>query len=63
MAEDKRKTKILCVRVTPAMWAQLEKAANLDRRTFSDYVRILLEDALDEQDKETTDGRTDQETG
>ncbi len=43
---DETKSKILCVRVTPQFYAKLEKAANLDRRTIADYVRILLEDTM-----------------
>ena len=52
---DESKTRIVCVRVTPTFYAELEKAADLARRTLSDFARLLWEDALQAREQETTD--------
>jgi hypothetical protein len=51
MAKEAR-TVMLRIRIEQSLKAKLEKAAAADRRTLSDWVRLLLENAVtDEADK------------
>ena len=52
---DELKSIIMCVRVTPQLYASLREVSRLDRRTLSQMVRVLLEDALQAREQETTD--------
>ena len=44
-------TEIIRFRVTPAFYNQLAKAAEKARRDLSDFVRILVEDAVNGKKK------------
>ena len=48
---DNLKTHVI-TRVTPEVKRQLEELAKRDRRTLSDYLRIMIEDHIKEQKKE-----------
>ena len=48
-----RRTEHVIIRVTPELKQQLEKMAGHDRRTLSDYVRIVLEDHISNEKGET----------
>ena len=45
MAKETRSI-MLRIRIEPSLKAKLEKAATADRRTLSDWVRLLLERAV-----------------
>jgi hypothetical protein len=40
-----KNTELLAVKVSDRLYKQIKKAAERDRRTISDYVRLTLEDA------------------
>jgi predicted DNA-binding protein len=50
MAVEAR-TVMLRIRITPTLKAQLEKLAAHDRRTMSDYIRLALEQIVEDAAK------------
>lgn len=38
-----KKTKIACIRFSPEQWKRLEAKATAERRSVSDYIRLLIE--------------------
>ena len=46
------------VRMTEEMRASLQQLADAHKRTLSDYIRILLEEHIDVQEREREDGST-----
>jgi hypothetical protein len=41
-----RKTRLLGVRVTPAMYEDFERAADIERRTISSLLRVAVEEKI-----------------
>lgn len=48
------KTETILVRVTPEMKQQLEKIADLDRRPLSDYLRLMFEKTITNENEKIT---------
>ena len=44
--DEQTKSVTVCVRMTPRQYERIVQASHLDRRTLSDMLRILLDDAL-----------------
>ncbi len=45
------KSEAIFIRMTPALKEKLQKLADKDKRTLSDYVRVVLEDHIAKQEK------------
>lgn len=45
------KSEAIFIRMTPALKEKLQKLADKDKRTLSDYVRIVLEGHIEKYDK------------